>query len=397
MNKLGIAIVVTGNGMGEPLVANPGDWTRRVGDIRPVLARVAPPCSPEMPLIYMTFSADGTFIVVARAVSGRLGDNVAAWLFIPDGIQISGGEVSDVIGRLERLIKSDRLPDEAALEREFADSYASLTDRPGQFASESDGPLAWRGIKGYGLENLAGTFRRLPCYAEYCGVVLADEDQTVAGAVDMSDCPLDGGDTVADAVDSEDSIDENQVVGLHSDTRLRFGLCRQWQPYAVGAVVGFVFALLLVWIAGYCRSHTFGLQAAWPPVKVVEIIPESVDTVVVASADTVVRPYFSARQLAEAVAYLDSHKVWNRADMDSIVPLKGLWDALNECRYDVVTEYRRRLDGSAVLKAMADTLAVCGTDSLCGKPLNIEDNINISVEDYGRIISAAREALNIRK
>ena len=147
MNKTGIAIIVTSNGVGQPVVANPGEWLRHTGDIRPVLARVTPPCvRGSQPLIYMTFSASGTYIAIVRAISGRQGDNVAAWLYIPDGIDISGKEIAGIIRRLDDIIAAGRLPDEATLTREFSESYATGGAQGDSFASDPHGPLAMRRV-----------------------------------------------------------------------------------------------------------------------------------------------------------------------------------------------------------------------------------------------------------
>lgn len=383
MNKTGIAITVTSNGMSQPVIANPGQWTRHISDIRPILGCITPSCdsSSPHPLIYMTFSSTGTYIAVARAISGRAGDNVTAWLYIPDHIDIHGDEIASIIEHLDSLIKADRLPDENELTEEFADCYAlSDTHTCESFASDTQGPLAWRCIGTDGLDELAGTFRRRPYYAGYCGIVLAGEGQSVSGATDLTEYSLDDIDNDIDpSGQNTDSLQPSDTPAAHisQPAHGRFGLCRQWQPYALGAMAGFILGLITAWAIGYS------------PV-------ESSDTISAADRiqnDTLAAPVlFTAQQLASATAYLDTHKVWVKADMDTIPPLAGLWDALNECRYDTVAGYAIRLDGSETLKAITDTLATFSSGPLYGKPLN-SDNRSITVETYGSLLREAAKAL----
>lgn len=398
MNKLGIAIVVTSNGVGQPVVANPGEWTRNIGDIRPILSRVTPNCGQDTrPLIYMTFSTTGTYIAVARKVSGRLGDNVAGWIYIPDRIGIRGEEVVDVIEKVSGILKSDRLPDEAALEQMFAVCYAPAIANECVFASDAQGPVAWRSIEADGLDELAGNCRRRPYYADYCGVILAFDSQCVKDATDLTDYPLDDEPIEADiAIKNQEPIQPDAVANKASLTT-RFGLCRQWQPYAVGAVGGFIAGLLVAWCIGYWKSHTFELHASWPPIAAVETARAVTDSSVI-TADTIAsQTQFSAYELAEAVAYLETHKVWNRDDMDSIAPLTGLWDAVNQCRYDAVAEFRSRLDGSQALGAVTDTLAAFVPNVLYGTPLTDSITQDIDIENYGQLLRAARESINTRQ
>ena len=393
MNKTGIAITVTSNGMGHPIVANPGDWTRHITDLRHILGRVTPPCDNQShPLIYMTFSASGTYIAVARTISGRLGDNVAAWLYIPDRIDIRGEEVAVIIDRLGQLINAGRLPDEAELSEEFAECYAPAAMHTAAFSSDPEGSLAWRRIGVDELEELAGTFRRRPYYAEYCGVILAHEGQTVAGAVDLTEYPLDDIDAADDEdISSEITVPKPQLVPPVPPHPAGHRLCRQWQPYALGALGGFILGLLAAYIIGYCDSHNFRLHAAWPPIEAVPITETPAggapsDTI---PTDTVTSSAgFTAVQIAEAVTYLDTCKVWNKADMDSMPPIAGLWDALNECRYDDVAGYAIRLDGSDALKAIADTLKAFTPNVLYGIPLNISGDTAITPETYGSLLRA---------
>lgn len=56
------------------------------------------------------------------------------------------------------------------------------------------------------------------------------------------------------------------------------------------------------------------------------------------SADAVSGRY-SRQQVARGVEYLASHNHWNRAEMEKIPVLQGLWDAVNTYRLDEIRRY----------------------------------------------------------
>lgn len=392
MNKTGIAITVTSNGMSRPVVANPGEWTRHICDIRPILGCIDPPCdsASQHPLIYMTFSATGTYIAVVREISGRAGDNVTAWLYIPDLIDIRGEEIAATIEHLDSLIKADILPDELELAEDFAECYATAcNDSFPAFTSDPQGPLAWRRIGTDELDELAGTFRRRPYYAAFRGIILAGEGQSVSDAADLTAYSLDDIDTDTDTDTATDNdyppsqpITDTHPVATHSHK----GLCRQWQPYALGAMAGFILGLVTAWyIGGHYTSQTASMQTSLSPESHADSIRH--DTVAAAPAG------YTALQMASATAYLDTHKIWNKAEMDTIAPLAGLWDALNNCRYEAVAEYAARLDGSVTLKTVADTLAALSPHAIPGIHLNTDNTNLINVETYGSQLREAAKAI----
>ena len=49
-----------------------------------------------------------------------------------------------------------------------------------------------------------------------------------------------------------------------------------------------------------------------------------------------------------AISYIDHNNVWNRTEMEKHKPLKGLWDAMNERRFDNILAYKKVLGKSAI-------------------------------------------------
>lgn len=53
-----------------------------------------------------------------------------------------------------------------------------------------------------------------------------------------------------------------------------------------------------------------------------------------------------------AISYIDHNNVWNRTEMEKHEPLKGLWDAMNERRFDDILAYDNVLGKSAIFKEL---------------------------------------------
>ena len=53
-----------------------------------------------------------------------------------------------------------------------------------------------------------------------------------------------------------------------------------------------------------------------------------------------------------AISYIDHNNVWNRTEMEKHEPLKGLWDAMNERRFDDILAYDNILGKSAIFKEL---------------------------------------------
>ena len=54
-------------------------------------------------------------------------------------------------------------------------------------------------------------------------------------------------------------------------------------------------------------------------------------------------PSYTKQQIAQGVEYLASHNHWNRSEMEKIVVLRGLWDAVNTYKIDEIRAYNELL------------------------------------------------------
>ena len=74
MNKIGFRIYRFKEGPSVGLTVNEGDWTKKVVDIRDILKLYNSEDESKFAM-FMSFSENGAYITIARAISGRGGDN----------------------------------------------------------------------------------------------------------------------------------------------------------------------------------------------------------------------------------------------------------------------------------------------------------------------------------
>lgn len=63
------------------------------------------------------------------------------------------------------------------------------------------------------------------------------------------------------------------------------------------------------------------------------------------------------KSIDAAISYIDNNNVWNRTEMEKHEPLKGLWDAMNERRFDDILAYENVLGKSAIFKELVAAIA----------------------------------------
>lgn len=181
MNKIGLYIRRYKDGPADIISpVNPGDWTKKVVDIRATLNLYA---NSDMSRFatFMSFGETGTYITIARRIGGRGGENVAAWLFIPNTITVDGKRVVELVN----VVKGELL--KTKIDENTINQWFSYTYSKSQFAqfrpSKPMGANAPTAKRTYGiaanspsLEQLVGENRYQPYYAEYAAILLTGTD-----------------------------------------------------------------------------------------------------------------------------------------------------------------------------------------------------------------------------
>lgn len=177
MNKLGIAIKITVDGAGEPIVLNDGEWTRHIADVRPLLNKVCGLNEDSQVIRILSFTDEGCLLTSARLIAGRSGDNIAAWIYIPSDMEISGKEVRYVMDIAEQAILAPTL-DTIELEKICQQSYHFCDNA---FSKASNGEkLAFRIYDDNSIEDILGPNRYQNYYENYKYIFLFDSMGTLS-------------------------------------------------------------------------------------------------------------------------------------------------------------------------------------------------------------------------
>ena len=176
MNKVGLLINRASEGL-EILLTLPkegGDWTKEAGDVRNIL-KLYDKSDESRFAMFMSFSTTGTYITVARVISGRRGDFIAAWLYIPNDIEVDGEKISDLIKEVKTQLPLAKL-DESKLVEIFNKTYRQTTAAEFITFNEANKVYAKREVGFYPLKDLVGVKRYQAYYANYAAILLITED-----------------------------------------------------------------------------------------------------------------------------------------------------------------------------------------------------------------------------
>lgn len=191
MNKLGLRIYRFQAGPFVTLTVNgeEDDWTKKVVDIRDILKLYKEDVSKSV--MFMSFSESGAYITIARLISGRTGDNIAAWIYIPNTIDISGDEMIRVIDVVKKELSASK-SNEDLLKQTFSKTYQPV-EAADYSPSSPQKKYAKRNVGIYQLKHLIGEKRYQPVYANYNAILIQDNDSMDIedkNVVDLSKQPL---------------------------------------------------------------------------------------------------------------------------------------------------------------------------------------------------------------
>ena len=176
MNTIGIAIKRTTNGSEDPLILNKGGWSSHVVDVRPLLTKVCGMEEETQMLRILSFTEEGCLLTLVRKIAGRLGDNIAAWIFIPSTIEISGKEVRYAMDVTEHAIQASTL-DTAELENicnhHFPPSGSAIC------TSSTGVKIAYKYYDDVILDDILGPYRYQKYYDDYRYIFLFNSNSKI--------------------------------------------------------------------------------------------------------------------------------------------------------------------------------------------------------------------------
>lgn len=84
-----------------------------------------------------------------------------------------------------------------------------------------------------------------------------------------------------------------------------------------------------------------------------------------------------------AISYIDHNNVWNRTEMEKHEPLKGLWDAMNERRFDDILAYENVLGKSAIFQELVASIKANRHKTFSGNFNTKENDYDITIKPEG--------------
>lgn len=173
MNKIGFRIYRFKEGPSVGLTVNEGDWTKKVVDIRDILKLYNSEDESKFAM-FMSFSETGAYITIARSISGRGGDNTAAWIYIPNNIEVTGTEIIPIIDVVKEELSASKSNVERLIQI-FNKDYRT-TESADYMPSSVEKIFAKRNVGFYPLKDLIGEKRYQPIYSNYHVILINNKD-----------------------------------------------------------------------------------------------------------------------------------------------------------------------------------------------------------------------------
>ena len=180
MNKLGFAIKLASQGAGNAIECNRGQWINKVVDIREYLKLFNGLQGTDNIVTFMSFDEGGCFLTQLRAISGRVGDFLSGWIYIPNTIEASGEDIMNTYNYVRNILFQSNLNDYISdIESFFSKEYPSK-EVVAQYIASRGQLYGVRFLGHYTLKEIVGEHRYQPYYSDYKAVFLLNKKDEVA-------------------------------------------------------------------------------------------------------------------------------------------------------------------------------------------------------------------------
>lgn len=196
MDKLQLYINISCRGYRNMLEINADEVIRSlIKDISIVVDEVDYDEDEKNIFYLLKYVRQGVFITLIRTIPSNKPDHLAAWIFVPYNLNITGSEIMDVVDMIATAVNQSKISSDAldAIRRTFDREY-DTNEQAGAIAPNYGSRYAHRYYgesTGYLLDDLIGKSRYQTSYLPYSGVILVDKDEV--GSVsdnDLTDEPL---------------------------------------------------------------------------------------------------------------------------------------------------------------------------------------------------------------
>ena len=179
MNKLGFAIKLASQGAGNAIECNKGQWTSKVVDIREYLKFFDGLQGTDNTVTFMSFDEGGCFLTQLRAISGRIGDFLSGWIYIPNTIEATGEDVMNAYNYVRNILSQSNLTDLKDDIASFFSKEFPSKEVAAQYSASKGQLYGVRFLGHYTLKEIVGEHRYQPYYSDYKAVFLLNKDEEV--------------------------------------------------------------------------------------------------------------------------------------------------------------------------------------------------------------------------
>lgn len=186
MNKLGFAIKLASQGAGNAIECNRGQWISKVVDIREYLKLFNGLQGTDNIVTFMSFDEGGCYLTLLRAISGRMGDFLSGWIYIPNTIEATGDDIMNTYNYVRNILSQSNLNDSIEEIKEFFSKEYPKQEYAAQYVPSSGDEFGVRFLNVYySMKEILDADRYQPYYSNFKAIFLLDKSGEVKIAKDQ--------------------------------------------------------------------------------------------------------------------------------------------------------------------------------------------------------------------
>ena len=180
MNKLGFAIKLASQGAGNAIECNKGQWISKVVDIREYLKFFNGLQGTDNIVTFMSFDEGGCYLTLLRAISGRMGDFLSGWIYIPNTIEATGDDIMNTYNYVRNILSQSNLNDSIEEIKEFFSKEYPKQEYAAQYVPSSGDEYGVRFLDVYySMKEILDADRYQPYYSNFKAIFLLDKSGEV--------------------------------------------------------------------------------------------------------------------------------------------------------------------------------------------------------------------------
>lgn len=180
MNKLGFAIKLASQGAGNAIECNRGQWISKVVDIREYLKLFNGLQGTDNIVTFMSFDEGGCYLTLLRAISGRMGDFLSGWIYIPNTIEATGDDIMNTYNYVRNILSQSNINDSIEEIKEFFSKEYPKQEYAAQYVPSSGDEFGVRFLDVYySMKEILDADRYQPYYSNFKAIFLLDKSGEV--------------------------------------------------------------------------------------------------------------------------------------------------------------------------------------------------------------------------